>query len=106
MSLMAIRNELFNLDQLQAANTAEILSQKDLILPGGFYGSRIDYAVTDKGIDTAALHNLVLRVTQVGIVDPGVHKFYLFYVWCESHCFRDNQRLIDQIVGSWTVKER
>jgi hypothetical protein len=106
MSLAGIRNSVYPLDQLVQANQAEILRTKDLVRPGGFYGSQIDYDVTLGGIAHASQPNLVMRVIQVGLLDPGAHKLYLFYVRCDSHCFRDNQRLIDQIVGSWTVKER
>ena len=106
MSLLQIRNSIFNLDQALQGNAAEILSTKDLVLRGGFYGTKIDYELTLGGIANASQPNIVMRVIQVGIVNPGVHKLYLFYVRCESHCFRDNQKLIDQIVGSWTVKGR
>jgi hypothetical protein len=63
------------------------------------------YDVVLEGISSVTAGNKVIRVTQESIVDPATNRLYMIVVRCESHCYRDNKSLIDQIANSWTVKE-
>jgi hypothetical protein len=106
LSLHSLRNVVYPLDQLLNANAAEILSIKDIVLEGGLHGNRIDYDVVLQGLSNVATLSGVIRVTQIAVVDPATTKLYMFTIRCESHCYRDNKTLLDQIADSWTVKER
>ena len=106
LSLNSIRNWVYPIDRLIQANAGEVLTYKDVVLPGGLHGSRITYDVAPEGLSNPTSGSSVIRVTQIGVVDPATNKLYLFVIRCESHCYRDNKSLIDQIVDSWTVKER
>jgi hypothetical protein len=106
LSLNSIRNWVYPVDRLVQANAGEVLAYKDVVLKGGLHGLRITYDVAPQGLSNPTSGSDVIRVTQIGVVDPATSKLYLFLIRCESHCYRDNKSLIDQIVDSWTVKER
>lgn len=105
-SLRSLRNSVYPVDQLLSANAAEILSSEDVVLEGGLHGNRLTYDISLQGISNVANLSGVIRVTQIAVVDPGLTKLYMFTIRCESHCYRDNKSLLDQIADSWTVKER
>ena len=96
-SLSTIRNALFNVDGSSTSAPAEVLSTADVVLPGGFHGLHIEFNVQQD--------QDFLTVNQIGVVDPATSTLYLFAIGCEAHCYLDNQDLIDQVAGSWTVKE-
>lgn len=104
-SLTSVRNSFYRLDALSQNHAAEVLSVKDLSLPGGFHGEQIVYDITG-GNFTIAEGNVVLRVAQIGLLDPGTNFFYMFILRCSADCYTQNQSLIDQIVNSFTVKEQ
>jgi hypothetical protein len=106
LSLSGIRNSMYPVDQLLQQNAAEILHYEDVVLDGGLHGNRVIFDVITGGVTGVAVGNSVIRVDQTGIVDPATQTLYLFTIRCESHCFRDNKAIIDQIANSWTVKER
>jgi hypothetical protein len=100
LSLAGLRNSIFPVDDLvtQDPMAVEILRQEDIVLGSGFHGSR--YVMNVKR-DSA-----YLTVDQTALVDPATRMLYLFVVGCEAHCYLDHQQTINQIVKSWTVKER
>jgi len=106
LSLRSLRNRVYPLDRLLDANEAEILSAKDIVLKGGFHGSQLTYDVAPQGLNNPASGLGVIRVTQIAVVNQATTKLYLFTIRCESHCYRDNKTVLDQIIDSWTVKER
>jgi hypothetical protein len=96
-SMSSIRNALFDVDGTSSGTPAEILSSTDVVLPGGFHGLHIEFNLQQD--------QTFLTVNQIGVVDPATSTLYLFAIGCEAHCYIDNQDLIDQVAGSWTVKE-
>lgn len=106
LSLRGLRNLFYPVDRLIQSNAAELLAHEDIVLPGGLHGSRVLYDVVPQGVTGVAWEGSVLRIDQTTIVDAGTRTIYSFLVRCESHCYRDNKAVIDQIVESWTVKER
>lgn len=96
-SLSTIRNALFDVDGTNSGTPAEMISSTDVVLPGGFHGLHVEYNVPQG--------SSFLTVNQVGVVDPQTSTLYLFAIGCEANCYLDNQKVIDQIAGSWTVKE-
>jgi hypothetical protein len=96
-SLSTIRNALFDVDGTSGTTGVELLSSSDVVLDGGFRGLHLEFNVPE-GSD-------YLTVNQIGVVDPQTSTLYLFAIGCEAHCYVDNQDAIDQVAGSWTVKE-
>lgn len=105
ISLGTIRNEVYPVDELIQNDAAEIRDYEELVLDEGYRGIRIEFDVTLGGNAEITSGNEVIRVHQIGIVDPATETMYLFAIRCESHCFDENDKVIDQIVESWTVKE-
>jgi hypothetical protein len=106
LSLRGIRNYYYPVDQLRDMNVVDIIGEQDVVLPGGLHGSRVIYDIHAQGVTGIASGGAVMRVDQTGIVDASTSTLYFFVIRCESHCYRDNKTLIDQIAESWTVKER
>jgi hypothetical protein len=100
LSLGSLRNAIFPIDELmtQDPQSVEVLTQKDIVLPTGFHGSQ--YVMNVKRDD------VFLTINQTALVDPATRMLYLFAIGCEAHCYLEHQKTIDQIVQSWTVKER
>jgi hypothetical protein len=104
-SLATIRNAVFPVDQLLQNQQADILSAEDVVLKGGIRGVKLVYNISG-GNFTIAEGNKVFRINQVGFVDPDTNLFYLFILKCTASCYQHNQRLIDQVADSFTVRER
>src|SRR4029450_7701266 len=100
LSLASLRNEIFPVDQLMAADPSSVegLRQEDIVLGSGFHGSR--------DIMNVKRADAFLTLDQTALVDPATRMLYLFAIGCEAHCSLDHQQTIEQIVKSWTVKER
>jgi hypothetical protein len=105
MSIKGMRNLVYPVDQLTQDNFLDMLSFAPETLPGGFHGIRMTYEVARLGLGNVSIDNEVIWTTQITLVDASFTKLYNFVVRCETHCYRDNKTLIDQIVDSWTVKE-
>jgi hypothetical protein len=106
-SINSLRNWVYPVDRLIQANAGEMVSYDDnLVVEGGLHGLRMTFDVTLGGNSSVIAGNKVIRATQTAYVDPKTNRLYLFLIRCESHCYRDNKALIDQITNSWTVKER
>ena len=105
-SLRALRNAWIpTLDQLVANDGADILSLKQVVLPGGFHGIRFVYNVSLGGNFNVLQGNQVLRINQISLLDPATRHLYLLVVSCIADCYAKNQTLINQIADSYTVKE-
>lgn len=105
ISLRLMRNTIYPLDQLLQDQSAEVRDYEELVFDEGFRGLMIEYDVTlGRNVEVTAGTD-VIRVHQIGVLDPATETLYQFAIRCESHCFDENDKLIDQIVESWTVKE-
>jgi hypothetical protein len=100
ISLASIRNSVFPLNQLQVQDptSVELLENEDLVLEGGIHGNRIIFNVR--------LGDTFYTANQTGLVNPQTSLLYLFVIGCEARCYLNHKRTIDEIVKSWTVKER
>jgi hypothetical protein len=100
ISLASIRNSIFPLNQLQVQDptSVEFLQNEDIVLDGGIHGNRIVFNVR--------LGDTFYTANQTGLVNPQTSLLYLFVIGCEARCYLNHNRTIDEIVKSWTVKER
>jgi len=105
-SQQLLRNKFYPVDELLDQDVVDLLAYEELVLPGGFHGLHLVYDVSLSGVDRITSGGAVIRVNQTSVLDAGEERLYLLIVRCETHCYRDNAKAIDQIVDSWTVKER
>ena len=105
LSLQTIRNMVYPVDQLLNQDAADLLDIKDIVLDGGIHGARTDYQIALQGNFDVSSSNQIIRVAQIGLVDPATRLSYLFYVRCTAECFKRHRTQIDQVVESFTVKE-
>jgi hypothetical protein len=87
---------------LQQGQIKLISSNQDLTYGKQFFGSRFEFDIV---LHSGAAANTV-RVEQTTVADVGLHHLYYQEVACTADCFIANQHLIDQIVTSWTLKQR
>lgn len=99
-SLQTLRNMVIPVDQLEAdaQGRAEVLFEQELVLDGGFHGSRL--------LVRAQLNEGEVVFDQTGIVDPATRTVYLFVIGCGLECFDENLETIREVADSWTVKEQ
>ena len=95
-SLASIRNAVLPVDQLVKRNNAEIISQEDVVRPGGLHGSRLVFNIKEE--------TQFVTINQTGLVDPSTRVLYLFVIGCEANCYVDNEEVINEVVSSWTIK--
>jgi len=103
-ALADLRKELLPVDPAAADSAAsagvELLSIRDLNRPGGLRGNEF----------VATLHNSAnnksVTFHQIALVDAKTSRVDILAVGCQADCYKSNERLINQIISSWTVKER
>jgi hypothetical protein len=100
VSLAFLRNVLFPVDQIaaQSSGDLEVLRSQELVQQDGIHGLRLVFNVRRE--------DAFLTVDQTVLVDAATTYLHLFVIGCEANCYVANTRLIDDIVTSWTVKER
>lgn len=76
----------------------EVLSEEDVVLPGGQHGVRMKVA-----FDTPS--GEIAIIDQTALVDGTNRILYLFVVGCSRACYSEHRATIDEIAGSWTIEE-
>jgi hypothetical protein len=93
-----LNNLLFPLSEAIEEGSAELLLAEELERLDGFRGRRLVYTVDgDTGRYT---------VDQSAVLDDSTRTLYVFVVGCAEDCYQRHKGVIDDVVGSWTVKER
>jgi len=86
-------------DDAQQEGEVEMLDVREVRRPGGLHGSELLINLkTDDG--------QLVKWRQVALVDSGVRKVHVLAVSCSTDCYNQNEKVIDQVVTSWKVKER
>jgi hypothetical protein len=104
LSLAGMRNFVFPVDQALNEDRADLLAYEPVEPDGGFHGLHFRIRIRDSA--TLAQVTSSYTVDQTILVDQSTTKVYLFVVGCSSACFSDNRRAIDNVVKSWTVKDK
>ena len=98
-SLSSLRNSVYPIDTLEdQGQEVEVLSSEDVVTDGGLRGIRIVYNLEQD--------ERFLTVNQTSLVDPSTRLLYVFAIGCEANCYVQNEEVIEEVVDSWTVKER
>lgn len=109
VSLRDLRNLVFPIDpELSSlagvadpdqAPKVEVLGRNDeLVRPGGLHGSRLRFSIPAGGDFYIG--------DQTVLVDSKTRIVYVLVVGCASSCFAQHRPTIEEIVSSWTFKER
>jgi hypothetical protein len=103
VSLSDLRNFPYPVDGQDAeadSSEVEVLYRDDeVVRPGGFHGTQVLFNVkTDKG--------LTYTLNQTTLTDSASRLLYTFLIGCEALCYGSNVDTINEVVASWTIKER
>lgn len=103
VSLADLRNFPFTVDSqgTQADSPeVEIIDRNDeVVRPGGFHGTQVLFNLKDdKG--------LAYTLNQTTLTDSASRLLYTFVIGCEATCYVQNLKTINEVVASWTIKER
>ncbi len=100
-SLANLRSLLLEVDPLadREAPGVEVVGSRDVDRPGGLHGNEFVVNLrTNEGTR--------LKWRQIALVDSAVRKVHVLAISCEDDCYAANEKVIDQVVSSWQVKER
>lgn len=98
VSLSAMKNIIVDVDEGLESGEVVLLDASDLELEG-LRGRRLEFTVR---LEDGGLY----AISQTVLVDSGTSSVYVFAIGCEARCYAENEDLIQEIVSSWTVKER
>ncbi len=99
-SLASLRSLLLDFDPLGSDHQAdvEVVASRD-VERRGLHGNELVINIKNPGGE-------VLKWRQIALVDSGVRKVHVLAISCDAECYVRNQKVIDQVVSSWKVKER
>ena len=102
-SLADLRTLLLPFDPLaeeaQAAGEVEVLEVREVRRSGGLHG-------TDLLLNLKTDSGERVKWRQVALVDGAVRKVHVLAISCDAGCYAANEKVIDEVVSSWKVKER
>ena len=105
VSLKVLRAQVFDgTDPVEAELTGdpnvEVLSNEDVTRPGGLRGTHL--VVNLRG----ATGQEYVTTNYLALVDNETRTLYLLFIGCRASCYEQHQAEIEQIVDSWTVRDR
>ena len=86
-------------DEARLAGDVEVLDTKELKLEGGFHGSELV-------LNLKSSEGELVKWRQVAVVDSAVKKVHVLALSCDDECYVANEKVIENIIDSWKVKER
>lgn len=99
ISLASLRNLVVQVDRLveQQGEDALEYRRNDVLVQGSLHGAR--------NVFTVKLPDGFVTFDQTALFEPRRRLLYLLVVGCKANCYSQNERVIEQVVSSWTVKE-
>lgn len=100
-SLASLRSLLLEFDPLGERGTSgvEVLGSRDVDRPGGLHGNEFV-------VNLRTTEGTRVKWHQIALVDSAVRKVHVLAISCEDDCYTANEKVIDQVISSWQVKER
>lgn len=99
-SLSSLRSILLDLDPLGDDQAGvEVLASRDVQRPGGLHGNEFLVNLTTP-------EGTRVKWRQIALVDSEVRKVHLLAISCDDDCYAANEKVIDEVISSWQVKER
>ena len=96
--LPALRSVLLGFDPLEN-DTVEVVRNTPVKRPGGLNGQ-------DLLLNIRLSDGAIIRFRQVALADSSFRKVHVLAISCSTQCFEANEKVIDQVVASWKIKER
>jgi len=105
VSLKVLRAQVANgTDPIEAQAggdpNVEVLSYEDVTRAGGIHGIHLVVNLRP------ASGQQFVTTNYLGLVDPATRRLYLLFVGCRASCYEQHKSQIEDIVQSWTVRER
>lgn len=101
-SLSDLRSVLLRFDPLseeaQQAGEVEVVETKEVERDGGLRGSELLLNLKTPEGET-------VKWRQIALVDAGLTKVHVLALSCDVDCYSANEKVIDNIIDSWKVKE-
>lgn len=99
-SLSTLRSFLLEFDPLESDRPGvEVLGSRDVSRPGGLHGN--EFVVNLKTTEGTRV-----KWRQIALVDAEVRKIHVLAITCVDDCYQANEKVIEEVVSSWQVKER
>jgi hypothetical protein len=100
-SLSDLRSVLLRFDPLEDQQDldVEVLASREVERPGGLHGNELL-------LNLRTADGKVLKWRQIALVDAALRKIHVLAISCEADCYDGNERVINQVIASWKVKER
>ena len=113
VSMQALRNLVFPLDDLIEVDPSlvEIIDAKE-INQDGAHGVQFVYNIDSQvpalisGGELDPGKRRFVTFNQAALLDDANRKLYSLVISCEVSCYDENKGTIDDVVESWTVKDR
>ena len=111
LNLASLRGANFGVDQTTGApidplvymqehpdGQLQILGYDDsLVLGNGRHGVRIRVAISSQD------HSATAVIDQIAMVDKATAKRYVLNIGCSAKCFDQNEKVIKEVIESWTL---
>jgi hypothetical protein len=99
-SLSTLRAILLDFDPREGGQQSdvEVVASRDIERPGGLHGNELL-------INVRTPVGKLLKWRQIALVDGSVRKVHVLAISCDADCYADNEKVINQIMSSWKVKE-
>ena len=78
----------------------ENVTEGILHFPGGYRTLEVTFGLRSTAADPFT------RFTQIAAVDSNVQSLYLLVIGCAATCYDQNQHAIEEVLDSWTLKEK
>lgn len=106
ISLGFLRNAFVPIDQMYSKdpNSVAVFVDDENLTRDGFHGSHLVFSVRQSQ-DQVRQYTQSFTVNQTGLIDPATSKVYLLVILCTSDCYQKNQKTIDLVADSWSVRE-
>ena len=101
LSLQALRNAYYHVDQILDSGIGSQLAYKPFTLPGGYWGNRTTFVIHGASPTSA---DRQLQVAQIAATDQRAEYEYVLIVSCSPDCFARNRSTINDILSSWRLK--
>jgi hypothetical protein len=99
ISLQSLRNQFVDIDTAVQNNLGQIVSYDPVSLSGGFHGMHVVAELQDSKGTTST-------IDQTSVVNSDTTKIYSLIVTCTSDCYDAHKSQIQNVVGSWTVRDQ
>ena len=97
LSIQGLRNAFFDIDMAVQNGQARVITYEPKNPSGGFHGFHL--------VAEVDLNNKTMTIDQTTVVNSELSKVYALIISCKASCYSKFKSNINQVVGSWTVRQ-